>query len=143
MNIIHTAQFFKGIDRIKLMKSLFENSVNDQPAGAGLHLDKMVHQGCLAAAFALHDYNELVDLQEKWLVLWQWPSQQPFDDIKNYFGEKLGLYYVFLGHYTNYLGYPAVGIIFVFFYFSLILFLFLVANTNTASFFYYFLIALL
>ena len=109
---IGSAPFFRGVDRIKLMKSIFENPQTEN--GAGLLVDQMVQKRCLEAAFPLHDYNELVQLQEDWLVLWQWPSNQPFTKIRNYFGEKLALYYVFLGHYTACLGWPSIigGVVF-------------------------------
>ena len=89
---IGPAPFFRGVDRIKLMKSIFENPPHEN--GAGLNLDKMIHNGCLLAAFPLHDYAELVQLQDQWLVLWAWPSKQPFTKIRNYFGEKLGKEYL-------------------------------------------------
>ena len=36
------------------------------------------------------------------------PQNQPFDLIRNYFGEKVGLYFKFLGHYTNWLLVPGL-----------------------------------
>ncbi|CAM9682989.1 unnamed protein product, partial [Phaeothamnion confervicola] len=36
-------------------------------------------------------------------VKWEWPHKQPFEEIRQYFGEKIGLYFVFLGHYTTWL----------------------------------------
>merc|ERR1711871_1673339 len=88
------------------MKSIFENPISS--GGANMNLDKMIHEGCLAAAFPLHDHDFLIDLQDDWLVLWQWPNSQPFLKIRNYFGEKLALFYVFLGHYTASLGWPSL-----------------------------------
>ena len=36
------------------------------------------------------------------------PWNQPFYAIKEYYGEKLGLYFLFMGHYTRWLIWPAV-----------------------------------
>ena len=76
------APFFRGVDRIKLMKSIFENNVSE--GGAGLNLEKMLESGKphLLAIFPLHDYHELAALQNEWLILYDWPSQQPFTKIR-------------------------------------------------------------
>lgn len=56
---------------------------------------------CLLTIFPLHDAVELTDLQEKWLRMCQMPWKQNVDAVKNYFGEKIGLFFLFLGHYTT------------------------------------------
>lgn len=61
------------------------------------------------AAFPLHDYRELDKIQRRWLKLLAWPWEQPFDLIKNYFGEKIGLYFLWLSHYTSWLLFPAIA----------------------------------
>lgn len=55
------------------------------------------------ATYPLHDFDELVPLQRRWLVYWQYPWNMPVDDIKDYYGEKIGLYFLFIGHYTTWL----------------------------------------
>lgn len=37
----------------------------------------------------------------RWLQYVRTPWNEPTDDIKNYFGEKIGLYFLWLGHYTT------------------------------------------
>lgn len=46
---------------------------------------------------------ELKTLEEKWLRLCAAPWNQPTEDIKDYFGEKIALYFLWLGHYTSWL----------------------------------------
>ncbi|EGB11601.1 hypothetical protein AURANDRAFT_21357 [Aureococcus anophagefferens] len=69
--------------------------------GANLVLEQLVDNEIIEAAYPLHDPNENGQLQAKWLVYWAWPWEQPFVRIKDYYGEKVGLYFVFLGHYTT------------------------------------------
>ena len=92
---------FKNVDRIKLIASIIEASPRDKGCGMKLK-DLTVKKACLAV-FPLHDYISLTILQQKWLKLCQMPHCQPADDIKDYFGEKIGLYFVWLGHYTKWL----------------------------------------
>ena len=71
--------------------------------GAKKEADRVV-----LASFPLHEYRALQELKRKWLVLFQWPHKQPFDEIKDYFGTKIALYYVWLGKYTTWLLYASV-----------------------------------
>lgn len=41
---------------------------------------------------------------QRWLQYFRFPWKEPTDDIKNYFGEKIGLYHLWLGHYTTWCG---------------------------------------
>jgi hypothetical protein len=46
---------------------------------------------------------ELRELEEKWLRMIQAPWKQRVDLVKDYFGEKTGLFFLWLGHYTTWL----------------------------------------
>jgi len=94
-----TSSIFRSVDRIKLILSILKWPANDQ--GAGLALEKLIRQKAILYAFPLHDRIELQSVQKRWLVYWAWPWEQPFTRIKDYFGEKVALYFVFLGHYTS------------------------------------------
>lgn len=79
--------------------------------GCGIYLSEMLVKKAVLAAFPIHDYDDLIRLQDKWLV-YAWPWHQPSDLIKDYFGERIGLYFEFLGFYTSALIIPAIfGII--------------------------------
>ena len=92
---------FRGCDRLKLIQSI----LTARKFEGGCHMDvyKLMKLNCMLGYFALHDYVELRTLEEKWLRFCQMPWNQPVDDVKDYFGEKIGLYFLWLGHYTTWL----------------------------------------
>jgi len=98
---------FRGTDRIKLITSIIQSRVGDN--GSELPLRKLQQQGVLLGYFPLHDHKELAVLKHDWLQIFQLPNQQPFDGIRNYFGEKIALYFGWLGIYTNFLSFAAAA----------------------------------
>jgi len=94
-------QAFDNVMRIKLISSIIEAPVANQ--GCGLKLKDLTSYRACLACFPLHDHLALTFLQQKWMRICTLPHRQPEDDIKNYFGEKIGLYFVWLGHYTKWL----------------------------------------
>ncbi|KAL4144975.1 hypothetical protein PRNP1_012649 [Phytophthora ramorum] len=96
---------FRGVDRIKLMLNIVKTRGE---GGCGLNLSELLKDKCLVATFPLHDPEELSKLREKWFS-WKFaPWAQPLTDIKDYYGEKVGLYFAWLGHYTTWLIAPAL-----------------------------------
>jgi anoctamin-10/anoctamin-7 len=61
----------------------------------------------MLGCFALHDYEKLYEVSTQWLPFSVLPWDQPFDLMREYFGEKIALYFVFMGHYTYWLMAPA------------------------------------
>ena len=90
----------RGVDRLKLIHMIVSYS---GPGGCGLDPAQMLKDECILGYSPLHDTVELRFLETKWLTLFAFPWKQPTDMIKNYFGEKIGLYFVWLGHYTTWL----------------------------------------
>ena len=67
--------------------------------------------------FPVHDKDKLKRLQTNWVknVL----SKQPINEICDYFGVQIALYFSWLGHYTTALSIPAiVGFLFWFFFYG-------------------------
>ncbi|CAG9854829.1 unnamed protein product [Phyllotreta striolata] len=56
--------------------------------------------------YPLHEPEALKRLSKEWYMTLK--SKQPFDRIKNYFGESVTLYFAFLGFYTSALVIPVV-----------------------------------
>lgn len=90
---------FVSTHRIQLILSILEGTGS---LGCGLDLDDLIENGSVYTFFPLRDVNVCErELPPAWLP-WRVKSwKQPIDDIRDYFGAKIGLYFKFLGHYTT------------------------------------------
>ena len=101
---------FRQVDRIKLMLSIMQASPTDTPPGAGMNITEMsaIPKGpVVKGQFPIQNFEELNRLQVRWLTMWDWPWNQPVDMVRDYFGERIGFYFLYLGHYAEMLLYPA------------------------------------
>ena len=96
---------FRGVDRLKLIKSIME--ADGKNRGAQIKLGELLAKDALRAAYPLHDAGEVAALTDKWLTYAAPPWRMPVDAIKDYYGEKIGTYFHFLGHYTTWLAIAA------------------------------------
>lgn len=97
---------FRGVDRLKLIANIIKSRRSE--GGCALNIQKLINSGAIIAFFPLHDAVELKTLEEKWLKFFELPWHQNLDIVKDYFGEKIGLYFSFLNHYTTWLIVPAI-----------------------------------
>ncbi|XP_055000082.1 anoctamin-1 isoform X1 [Sorex araneus] len=88
-------------------------------------ITSLLANGVYSAAYPLHDGDyegENVDLNDRKLLYEEWASYgvfykyQPIDLVRKYFGEKIGLYFAWLGVYTQMLIPASVVGIIVFLY---------------------------
>ncbi|XP_073072429.1 anoctamin-5 isoform X4 [Manis javanica] len=83
-------------------------------------IERLLTSHTYSAAYPLHDgqywkqsespnpVNERYILHQNWARLSYFYKEQPLDLIRNYYGEKIGIYFVFLGFYTEMLSFAAV-----------------------------------
>mmetsp|Transcript_16135 Transcript_16135/g.35740 ORF Transcript_16135/g.35740 Transcript_16135/m.35740 type:complete len:809 (-) Transcript_16135:1244-3670(-) len=100
MSKVEEATIFRGVDRLKLMHMIINSR---GPGACGLDIRKLLDDKCLLAYMPLHDMVELRALESNWLTFFSFPWSQPCDQVKDYFGEKIGLYFKWLGLYCTWL----------------------------------------
>ncbi|XP_076344099.1 anoctamin-2-like isoform X2 [Tachypleus tridentatus] len=88
-----------------LKRKRFSNNKKDEYA---FGITQLINDNVYEAAFSLHE-GEYDSSDEKaprkwllnnWAGVWTVWKKQPLDDIKEYFGVKIGLYFAWLGFYT-------------------------------------------
>ena len=92
---------FRGVDRMRLIAGII--AARRDVGGCHLDVYKLVTTNCMIAFFPMHDYVELRALEERWIRFIQFPWKQHVDEVKDYFGEKIGMYFLWLGHCTTWL----------------------------------------
>ncbi|XP_017151039.1 anoctamin-6 isoform X1 [Drosophila miranda] len=66
-----------------------------------LGVEKLVQDGIYTCAYTLHDKADRDRLLKEWANITKWKNLQPLDQIKDYFGAKVALYFAWLGFYTQ------------------------------------------
>lgn len=94
---------FRELIRLKLAALILESRVQ---GSQNLKIRRYLRNGWLKAVFPLHDRQKTELLEYK---MNQYPKQKlPLDDIKEYFGEKIALYFAFTEHSAKWLLFPAI-----------------------------------
>jgi hypothetical protein len=93
---------FRDIDRLRLTDSIIARHIN---------LDYLEFKGMLKCHFHAHNHRELNRLKRDWAFNFDirelWGSRtQPLLEIRDYYGEKVGLYFAWLELYTKFLVLP-------------------------------------
>eukprot|EP01038_Epipyxis_sp_PR26KG_P010969 gene10969-14731_t len=97
--------------RLKLIYNLLRAPRRD--GGCNLKISKLIHEKVILCLFPLHDKIVTDQFMSKILNKTSMPWHFPFDDYREYFGEKITMYYVFLSHYSYWLIGPSIiGFIF-------------------------------
>ncbi|KAF9142520.1 Anoctamin-5, partial [Linnemannia schmuckeri] len=111
--------FFQTSRRGYLVNSIMMRTESrNHPYGRKMGLRSALRRGAYQKLFALHDgpfrtqsklmneANYRAQLRVKWARrFWR---NQPLDLVNAYYGERIGVYFAWLGHYTKWLTLPAV-----------------------------------
>ncbi|CAO2579570.1 Ano3, partial [Lemmus lemmus] len=121
--------FFSNATRSRIVYHMLERTKYENGISK-VGIRKLINNGSYIAAFPPHEgayksnlpikthgpQNNRHLLYERWARWGMWYKHQPLDLIRLYFGEKIGLYFAWLGWYTGMLIPAAVVGLCVFFY---------------------------
>eukprot|EP00298_Acanthocystis_sp_HF-20_P014547 c20815_g1_i3.p1 GENE.c20815_g1_i3~~c20815_g1_i3.p1 ORF type:complete len:811 (+),score=251.73 c20815_g1_i3:45-2435(+) len=100
-------RFFNSLERQKIIFGLMEERI--ELGGCGLDIDKLKREKVVTFV-PLHDKKAKKELAEKWIETdFNWEGflkffrYQPLHDIRDYFGEKVAIYFAWLDWYTKFL----------------------------------------
>lgn len=96
---------FDPLTRLKLTALIIESK--PKAGGEPLKIRRYLRTKAMLGFFPLHDQSRIELLEKSWLNLYTYPWKLDFDGIREYFGEKIALYFVFMGHMSKWLAFPA------------------------------------
>ncbi|KAF2366911.1 Anoctamin dimerization domain [Trinorchestia longiramus] len=126
----HEETYFSNTQRSRIVYEILSTAVFGKRKKGEIGIDRLVEEGVYSAAFPLHDgpyelpsdwhdpvlLNPRQVLYHYWARWGRWYKYQPLDHIREYFGEKIGIYFAWLGFYTGWLLPAAVVGLIVFLY---------------------------
>eukprot|EP00931_Biecheleriopsis_adriatica_P037875 TRINITY_DN2171_c1_g1_i5.p1 TRINITY_DN2171_c1_g1~~TRINITY_DN2171_c1_g1_i5.p1 ORF type:complete len:775 (+),score=224.35 TRINITY_DN2171_c1_g1_i5:121-2445(+) len=90
---------FKTIDKIYLIDHIIKSKDKDC---AGINIGKLLHQDELKAYFPLHEaaaLQEIRDDQMQWFLM----GEEHANRLRDYFGDKIGFYFIWMSFYVKWL----------------------------------------
>jgi len=101
---------FREVIRLQMIKRLIEERPDN--GGEGFKIRRYLKNGSIQAFFPLHDDPKVLDhIEHRWVSIKSIHDvfkDPPYHVIREYFGEKIGLFFMFEKHYGSWLIYPAV-----------------------------------
>lgn len=94
---------FLETDRIRVIDYIIRESGHNC---AGLDLGTLMHEGDVLHYYPMHENKELMALDNDWSLAFL--AAVHIKKVRDYFGERIGLYFLFMSHLNTYLIPPAV-----------------------------------
>merc|ERR1740138_1700631 len=94
---------FRTVDRIQIIDYIVRSSDHNC---AGVDVGQLQHDGDLLHYFPLHEHRKLTDMDEDWFKCFAWGTH--IDKVRDYFGERVALYFLFMSHFNKWLIFPTV-----------------------------------
>ncbi|XP_049779598.1 anoctamin-7-like isoform X7 [Schistocerca gregaria] len=124
--------YFTNVQRSRILYEILSTAIFGKKKKGEVGIERLVEEGVFCSAFPLHDgpyevkrrtdgtplgpLNPRQVLYEYWARWGKWYKYQPLDHIREYFGEKIAIYFAWLGFYTGWLLPAAVVGLLVFMY---------------------------
>lgn len=94
---------FRSVDRINII----DNIIRSKDKGScGLDIGGMLHKGELLHYFPLHETKKLNTFDRKWFS--SFVTGQNIDAVRDYFGEKVAFYFLFMSYFIKALLLPGL-----------------------------------
>lgn len=97
---------FSELNRLRLIYYLLK--APKRLGGCALELMELLKKEDILSLYPLHNNDENSAILNECLNKFRFPWHFPFPAIRNYFGEKVCLYFHFMGHYSQYLIVPGI-----------------------------------
>ncbi|XP_017018154.1 anoctamin-6 isoform X1 [Drosophila kikkawai] len=95
--------FFDASTRYSIINFILQRQhfVEGEESADNLGIEKLVQDSVYTCSYTLHDKDDRDRLLKEWANITKWKNLQPLDQIKDYFGAKVALYFAWLGFYTQ------------------------------------------